>query len=414
MVTTKLFTRNFTFLILGQISSLFGNNILKLALSMYILETTGSAAVFAALLSVSTIPVILLSPFGGVLADRANRRNIMVGLDFISGITVVMTMIFFDESNAIPIIGTVLVILSVLGAFESPTVQACVPQMQTGENIVKANAVISQISAISALVSPILGSALYVAFGLNQIMLVCGICFLFTAFLECFIQLEYIKKQVRGGIWSVVRADFKEGIHFITRKQKGILAMLFLAAGLNFLMVGIGVIGLPFMVRTVLGLSAKFYGASESIMGVAAIAGSVLAGLLVTRLKTQKLYWMLIGLGIAIFPIAIVFLFSGQELMKYAVITAALFVMQILSSLFSIFAFSVIQRKTPNELLGKVMSYVVTISLCAQPLGHLFYGFIFDQFSSFLFWIFMLTGVVCCFIGILSKKTLFELDRENT
>ena len=77
----KLFTRNFTFLILGQVSSLIGNYTLKFALSMYVLEQTGSASIFATLLAVAMLPTILLSPFGGILADRANRRNIMVGLD---------------------------------------------------------------------------------------------------------------------------------------------------------------------------------------------------------------------------------------------------------------------------------------------------------------------------------------------
>ena len=87
-MTEKLFTRNFTLLILGQLISLFGNFILKLALSMYVLEVTGSAAIFAGILSAATIPTILLSPLGGILADRADRRNIMVALDALTGVTV--------------------------------------------------------------------------------------------------------------------------------------------------------------------------------------------------------------------------------------------------------------------------------------------------------------------------------------
>ena len=77
----KLFTKNFMLLVLGQISSLFGNYILRLALSMYVLEETGSAAVFAGILSVAAVPAIVLSPFGGILADRADKRNIMVALE---------------------------------------------------------------------------------------------------------------------------------------------------------------------------------------------------------------------------------------------------------------------------------------------------------------------------------------------
>ena len=90
----RLMTRNFLLLILGQASSLFGNYILRLALSMYVLEVTGSAAVFAGILSVAVIPTILLSPFGGILADRANRRNIMVALDALTGLSVLCTACF--------------------------------------------------------------------------------------------------------------------------------------------------------------------------------------------------------------------------------------------------------------------------------------------------------------------------------
>ena len=67
----KLFTRNFTLLILGQTSSLIGNYSLKFALSMYVLEQTGSASVFAGLMTVSLLPTILLSPFG-----RSEERRV--------------------------------------------------------------------------------------------------------------------------------------------------------------------------------------------------------------------------------------------------------------------------------------------------------------------------------------------------
>lgn len=61
--------RNLRLLVLGQASSLVGNYTLKFALSMYILEVTGSAALFATFLSVAMVPTIVLSPFGGILAD---------------------------------------------------------------------------------------------------------------------------------------------------------------------------------------------------------------------------------------------------------------------------------------------------------------------------------------------------------
>ena len=119
----KLFTRNFTLLILGQVSSLIGNYSLKFALSMYILEQTGSASVFAGITAVSMLPMILFSPFGGI---RADRRNIMVALDMLSGLCVLSASFLLPSVKSLTVIGLLLVILSVLGAFESPTVQACV------------------------------------------------------------------------------------------------------------------------------------------------------------------------------------------------------------------------------------------------------------------------------------------------
>ena len=85
-MSEKLFNRNFVFLILGQVSSLVGNYTLKFALSMYVLEQTGSASLFAGLMAAAMLPTILLTPFGGILADRADRRAIMVALDSLSGL----------------------------------------------------------------------------------------------------------------------------------------------------------------------------------------------------------------------------------------------------------------------------------------------------------------------------------------
>ena len=280
----KLFTRNFTFLILGQASSLLGNNTLKFALSMYVLERTGSAAVFAGLLAAAMVPTILLSPFGGMLADRMNRRNIMVVLDVISGLSVFAVFLLFGEGSGIYLIGTLLVVLSVLGAFESPTVQACVPQMQSGDNILKGNAVVNQISAVAAFTTPFAGSIFYTAFGIRPVLLAAVICFFLTAFLECFIRLEH-KPAAKQSITQIVKEDLAASMRFLSREQPGVLKLLLLAALVSFFVMGTAVVGFPFLVRTVLGLSAEHYGAAESAMGLAAVLGGLAAGLLAGRLR---------------------------------------------------------------------------------------------------------------------------------
>ncbi len=410
MENIKLWSRSFTFLVLGQASSLFGNFILKLAMSMYILEATGSAAVFGGLLAVSTVPMVLLSPFGGILADRANRRNIMVGLDCLNGLTVVCAMLFFSQQGALTVIAATLIVLSVLGAFETPTVQACVPQMQSGDNIVKANAVISQVQAIAGLGAPILGSVLYAAFGLQRLLPVCAACFFLTAFFECFIRLPYTKQPAEGGILKMVKGDFSTSIRFITREQKGILRFLLVAAGLNFLLTGVGIVGMPYLVRTVMGLSATHYGVAESLMGFAAIVGALAAGVLATRVKTRNYYRLLIGIGVSLLPCGAVLLLSGAVPLQYGVLLGCSFVMQVLSMLVNVFVISLIQQKTPAEMLGKVMAYVGSLCMCAQPLGQVFYGFVLSPQPVTLFLIFILSGLGCCAVSLATKKTFREMD----
>ena len=113
----NLFTRNFTFLILGQISSLVVNYTLRFALSMYVLEQTGSASIFAGLLALALLPTILLSPFGGILADPANRRNIMVALGTPSWRFVLCSRFAIALGQGIFVVGAFLIVLSVFAGF---------------------------------------------------------------------------------------------------------------------------------------------------------------------------------------------------------------------------------------------------------------------------------------------------------
>lgn len=413
MTQKPLFTRNFSLLLLGQASSLFGNTILRFALAMYVLETTGSASIFATLLAISTLPTIVLSPFGGLLADRINKRNIMVLLDFLSGITILAVLLFFSGGPSIAGIGFVLCALSVLGAFESPTVQACVPQMHTGDNVVRANAAVNQIAAVAGLLAPILGSVLYTMFGVHRVMQVTMVCFFVTALLECFIQLDTIKQLPSQGVIKTMRADFSTSFRFLVREQPAILKILFLAAAINFLLMGIVVVGMPFIIRTVLGLDAKFYGAAESIMGMAAIAGSISVSFFVTKLKTLHLYRVVMVLGLAIFPAGICFLLSAGIMATYYVLILSAFVLQFSACVLSIFILSIIQQNTPAHLIGKIMAYVVTISMCAQPLGQLAYGLLFDRFSRAIYLILLATAAATCAIGFATKPTFQHLDRAQ-
>ena len=82
MKKQKLFHRDFTLVVVGQVVSLFGNAAIRFALPLYLLNQTGSSRLYGLVTACAFIPAVLLSPVGGVVADRVNKRNIMVLLDF--------------------------------------------------------------------------------------------------------------------------------------------------------------------------------------------------------------------------------------------------------------------------------------------------------------------------------------------
>lgn len=402
----KLFTRNFTFLILGQISSLIGNFSMKFALSMYILEQTGSASVFAGLLALAMLPTILLSPFGGILADRANRRNIMAALDFLSGLSVLIASFAVPSEHDIFAIGALLLILSVLGAFESPTVQACIPQMLSGDNIIKGNAIVSQVASIASLLTPFLGSIFYTVLGIRPVFYTTAICFFVTAFLECFIFLDHKKSPSKTKLSSVIKEDFSDSMRFLCRQQPGILKLLLLAAFVSLFVTGTAVIGFPYLVRTVLGLSSNHYGIAESAMGIASVSGSLLVVLLAKKIYSRHLCMVLVSFGICLIPCGIAFILPLKTLSRYLILLIMFCACQLGCSLFSTYAVSLIQSKTPEHLMGKVMSYVFTLSMCAQPAGQIIYGALFDHFSDNVYFVLIPSGLLICLIGLLSRHFL--------
>ena len=405
-----LFSRNFVLLLLGQASSLLGNYTLKFALSMYVLERTGSASIFAGMLALAMLPTILLSPLGGILADRANRRNVMVALDGLSGLAVCLGCLAFPLDDLLAI-GALLVVLSVLGAFESPTVQACVPQLLSGEDILRGNAAVNQVAATASLVTPFLGSVAYTAFGLRPVLWGAVACFFVTALLERSLRLP--PREREAGRAPGLGEDMADCLRFLGREQPGILKLLLLAALVSLFVAGAVVVGAPYLVRTVLGLSAGWYGAAESAMGVASILGGVCVGLLGQRLRLRSLWAAFAALGACLIPCGGAFLLPLDAAARYLVLLAAFCVCQLGCSVFSTCAISVIQARTPERLMGKVMSFVTTLSMCAQPVGQIAYGALFDLAAGRVYWVLIPSGLLVCAIGLASSGFFARLEEEG-
>lgn len=402
MQREKLFNRDFTLLALGQAFSLVGNYALKIALSMYVLELTGSAAVFAGMLALAMVPTILLSPFGGMLADRCDRRKLMAAMDAVSGAAVLLSVPAARYLGGTLPAGALLIVLSVLGAFESPTVQACVPQLLSGDNILRGNSVVNQIQALAGLVTPFLGSLMYAALGLETVLLAAGLCFWVTAALECFIRLGPPPERESSGFAAAVREDFRDSLRFLRRDEPAVLRLLLLAACASFFAAGTAVVGFPHFVRNVLGLSAEHYGAAESAMGAAAVLGALAAGLAGMRLKKRELLIACFGLSLLLAGLA--FLLPVSTLARYLALTAAFCAGQLVCTMFSVLALSEIQQRTPEGLTGKVMALTITFSMCAQPLGQVAYGALFDWAGTAAQLVLLPTGTAACALGLAAAR----------
>jgi len=335
----------------------------------------------------------------------------MVALDALSGLAVLGAMALFPLGDRVFLTGALLVILSVLGAFESPTVQACVPQMVEESQLLRGNALVNQVSSLASLVTPFLGSLLYTAVGLSPIFLGTAVCFFLTAALECFLRLGKQPARPKESLGAILKGDLAQGARFLLREEPGIVKLLLLAALASFFAAGTAVVGFPYLVRTVLGLSAELYGAAESALGVAAILGGVCVAALGERLRLRSLAWVLGGIGLCLLPCGAVFLVPASALARYAVLLGMFFLLQLGCSLFSTCAISLIQARTPERLMGKVMSCVFTLSLCAQPLGQVVYGFLFDQFSQAVYWVLLPSGLALWAVGMGARHFFKSLEK---
>ena len=188
--------------------------------------------------------------------------------------------------------------------------------------------------------------------------------------------------------------------------------LLLLAALASFFVVGTAVVGLPFLVRNVLGLSANHYGAAESLMGGASVAGALAVGMLAGRLREKGLQSLLIAVGAVLIPAGAAFLLPLSTGVRYLILLVCFCIAQAVCSMFSILALSMIQESTPEHLTGKIMACVIALSTCAQPVGQVVYGLLFDLSAGSTWLVLLPTAAVLIALGGLSAGFLQRFAKE--
>lgn len=403
-----MLNKDFILVVIGQIISLFGNAILRFALPLYLLNQTNSPALFGIISACSFIPMILLSPMGGIVADRLNKRNIMVFLDFSMALLSLAVMMLLGKVNLILLILLALIILyGIQGAYQ-PTVQACIPALVNAEHLMPANAAINLVSSVARLTGPVIGGILYTAVGIHTVLILGVFCFFCSAVMELFIRIPFYKRKEKDNPLAITVRDMKESIYFMRKEKPVVGKAAFLLAAINLFFSTLIIIGLPVIVTQKLGfepvLANRLYGYAEGTLAAGGLAGGILAGTVARKLKIRNASIILTLCSLTLVPMGTVLLLKAPSMAAYGIIVVSCFTMMLLSSLFSIQMMAYLQMITPNELIGKVMSLVMCICLSAQPVGQALYGLLFEWMPDRVGILFFAATAVSIAISLNSRK----------
>lgn len=404
----KLFSKDFALVVIGQIISLFGNATIRFALPLYLLNLTGSSALYGTVTACAFIPAILMSPIGGIVADRVNKRNIMVILDFFTAAIILAFSLLMNEVNLILLLTVTLMLLyGIAGAYQ-PSVQSSIPSLVNQDHFMAANSIINTISSFSSLMGPVLGGVLYSAYGLKPILWVCMVCFIVSAVMEIFIKIPFQKQVSDGGILKVVKTDFADSIRFIRKEKPMIGKALLVVCGINLFLASMIIVALPYLVTQVLPLEAAqtntLYGFAEGALAAGGLTGGICAGIFAKRLSIQKSGYLVIACAICVFPIGASLLLFSSGMINYIILTLCCFIIMVFSTLFTVQIISFIQTETPQNLIGKVIAVILTISMCAQPLGNALYGVLFEICNGFESAVVLFAGVISLIIAFRARN----------
>ena len=150
---------------------------------------------------------------------------------------------------------------------------------------------------------------------------------------------------------------------------------------------------MPVLIKQTLGLGDTWYGLNQTAMAAGSLAGGLTAGLLGPRLTVRRSWLTLLACGVCLIPMGLCLLAGVGAVAAFAVLTAAGFVLMACAALFTVTMLAHIQAQTPATLVGKVVSLLLTVSLCAQPAGQALYGVLLEQLAGGEGWV--LLGAAC-------------------
>ena len=399
---------SFKLMVFGQIISILGSALLRFALSLYVLDTTGSESLFATMFAISNIP-LLLAPLGGAVADRFNRRNLMVLFDFSSSV-IVLCLILLMNTGSISIlaIGITMVLLSMVSALYTPAVTASIPLLVEKHRLEGANGLVQAVQALSAVAAPVLGGILYGMMGLRTVIMVSCISFFLSAVMEIFIKIPFEKRQWEGHIVPTITRDLRDGFIYVM-EQKFILKVSIIAVLLNLVLSPYFLVGAPIVLRVTLQSGDTLYGIGMGVINSATILGALSIGLIAPKMRLKTLHrWLFASAGLLmLMAIALMpFMLGTGYYPSFILFMLGAVPIAASMTIISIFIITKVQKITPNENLGKVMAIITAVAGCAAPLGQILYGIVFETWGAKIFIPTFFVGIMTLLLGALTRRLL--------
>ncbi len=362
--------RTFYTLILTQVFSLVGSRMSDLALSIYVYNQTGDVTPLALVALFSFLPQVIAASFAGVLADRWDRRWVMILSDAGQAVgTVLLLVIFLSGGFQLWHLYAVTLIKAIFGVFQAPAFQASVTMLIPDDQRERANAIQQLTGPLAGVISPALTGTLYALIGLTGIILVDLLTFAAAAIV---IMLIRIQRPEQTEVGRAMQGSFlKEslgGIRYLWNWRTLFLITIHISL-VNFLFSAAMVAFTPYLLART---------GSEAVMGlllgvfnVGMIVGGIIIG--VWGGTKPRIHTILPGVLISGLFLALIGAAQSPLMLGAAIFLLALPVPMINASVMSL-----MQTKVPPDVQGRVFAVLSQMSMLLMPLAYLLMGPVID------------------------------------
>lgn len=374
--------RNFRLFFAGQLISLIGTWMQVVAQSWLVYRLSGSSTLLGLVNFAGQIPVFILSPLGGYVADRWDRRQVVL-ITQAASMLLALTLGILTLTGRIQIweVFVLSALLGVVYSFDIPARQAFLGEMVSREDMINAIALNSSIFNGARIIGPAIAGILVARIGEGWCFIGNGVSYIAVIWSLLAMRLEYIRrKPSENSAWQTIR----EGFAYVAGTGP-VRSLLFLVGVLSFAGLPYAVL-MPIFADGILHAGASGLGILMGVGGLGALTGAlILASRTELKGLTRWAVW-----GMAVFALALaVFSLSGKIWLS----ATALFVVGFSGMIQMGAANTLVQSMAPEHFRGRVMSVYSMMYMGVGPVGGLLAGLAADRFGAPRT---LLTGAILC------------------